>query len=223
MLIAAKAISPETIEKLEAMPKKERNIKIGLMIRKDKELGKIINENLVEYRRRFMERNGIPDSNVLSIKKDAIFLINQPVKSTRFDNVEFVLKNRYSSFYNLNGVEFYYSPEYTHVKGLGKEVPKIHRKYMMKFLRKVFKQAETAPDLTIMCNTIRTFSDKYRKRELDLEYYREMNSTSMFKLMNPYNSHMEFTIPHVDYSELDNLDIRFNYMKYILPLIKIFY
>lgn len=223
MLIAAKALPDKKIEELKAMPKKERNIKIGLMIRKDKNLGKIINDNLVEYRRRFMERNGIPDSNILSIKKDAIFLINQPVRSTRFDNVEFVMKNQYSSFYNLRDVEFYYSPEHLHVKGLGKEVPKQHEKYMLRFLNKLFKQAEMATDTSVVCQTLSAFANDYRNRELKLGYYREMNSSSMYKLTSPYDASMEFLIPQAKKIDKPNIDIRYNYMKYIVPLIRIFY
>jgi len=221
MLIAAKAIPQTKIDELNAMPKKERNIKIGLMIKKDKELGKIINQNLVEYRRTFMERNNISDASILSIKKDAIFLINQPVTSTKFGNVEFVLKNRYSSYYNLGDIEFYYSREYLHIKGLGKDVPKIHRKYMIKFLRKLFRQAEEVTDMSIICQAVRTFADDYRKKKLDIEYYREMNSDSMFMLNSGGIMGTSYKVPWTP--DLEMIDIRYNYMTYIVPLIKIFF
>lgn len=216
MLISAGKLSDKQIEYLNSLDKKTRNVKIGLMMKKEPSLNKVKSDGLIKYRKEFFEKNNIEDSNVISIKSDAIFLVNQHIKFNKFDNVEFVEKNRYTSFYNLNRLEFYYSNKKLDIKGINKDVQKIHKKYFLHFLKHVFDTAEKYGfDKTR--EVIYDFSKDYLNMKLHPEFYREFSHYPVFRLKDNNNYGYKFTM------KMKDIDIRYNYLNYIIPLIKIFY
>ena len=97
----------ETIKEIEELPKKERVVRIGKLMRKDKTFTQNLKKAFIDIRRRFFEENQIEDEDILAIKKDAIFCLKE-VKYTDFGECYFSDKNRYTSYMYLNGFEFYY-------------------------------------------------------------------------------------------------------------------
>ena len=85
-------ISEEEIKLIKSLPKKVRNTKIGKMQKHNKELVKELNKGFTEYRKLLIETNEIDDSDIISIKKDAIFTTKRCDKKS-FDKVQFVEKN----------------------------------------------------------------------------------------------------------------------------------
>ena len=61
---------------------------------------------------------------ILSIKNDAVFIINKKLINIEFGLIKFVEKNIYTSFYKINGIEYYYyysnftKEEYLDIKGI---------------------------------------------------------------------------------------------------------
>ena len=58
----------------------------------------------------------------------------------------------------------------------------------------------------------------YKTRQLEIGYYREMNSESLYKTnIEVFNDRL-----YVNFSgDYDNLDISYNYINYLIPLVQI--
>lgn len=223
----ANVLSEGEISYLEQLDKKERNIKIGIMQRDNKKIKKIITQGFVEYRKKFFEANDIKDSDVLAIKKDAIFLINRPIHNTEFGYVKFELKNKYSSYYYLDKKELYFKNGMVSridVKGIHKNKLHRHVKFMRELI-KIFKLVETS-DSDKVIDAIRKFAKKYLAMELPIECYREFNSESNFRFKNVNFNQCNYTFnPTINTINdmVDEIDILYNYNHIIVPLIKIFF
>lgn len=178
-------ITKEEYDLILTFPKQQREIYFGYM-QKDKEKAELLSEGLAEFRQRFIEENNIPDYSILSVKSDAIYLIDVIPSITKFDNVEFMLKNTYTSFFNVNKLEIYYgldpinNIEHLDIKGINDEKLLLHQDYMIQFLCSIFYSIQT----NLVGNTleiINDFSQKYCNRELPIGFYRELNADSMFR------------------------------------------
>lgn len=219
ILIAKGLLSQEQIEHLEELPKERRNIEIGLMQKNNKELSKARNEGLKEYRKKFFEANGLDSESVISIKSDAIFVVNKPIKYTRFDNILFRQKNKYSSYYRINNIELYFSKRDNKldVKGIN-DLDLSKHKHFMSFLKKIIKLNEISNSSAR--NYLYDFADRYRKLMLPIDYYREFKSGGAFRLKQTLEfAHFETDI--ID--DKDELNIAYNYVNIIIPLIKMIY
>ena len=83
----------DQIEKISALPRSKRVVKIGKLCRKNKEFNEGLKKAFVDIRRRFFEANNIYPEEVISIKKDAlfkmkIFLRSRKMQSFAFGNVK---------------------------------------------------------------------------------------------------------------------------------------
>lgn len=223
ILIASGAIDEKTIAHLKSLPKHKRTVEEGLMQRRDKNISKIINDGLVEYRTKFIEANDISDSDIISVKRDAIFLVNKRVKYTKFDNVEFIPKNKYSSYYRIGRLEIYYSKrdDVLDIKGLkGRDNNfKQHENYIINFLKKLFKLNEISRNSA--CEYLRQFANDYRKLKLPIGYYREFNTNSLYRLNLAPIAGNSIAVDIIDDKKL--IDITYNYIYIIMPLIKLIY
>ena len=229
ILIAKKAIDEKTINYLKSLPPKKRKVTEGMMQRKNRELSKVINAGLEEYRSKFIEDNNIEDRDIVSVKRDAIFLVNKKITVNKYDgNIEFRPKNSYSSYYRVSRglikLEFYYNKRDSilDIKGIDTERTKEfkhHEKYMIKFLKKLFKLNEVSRKSA--CEFLKQFADDYRKLKLPIGYYREFNSFSLYRLnMSPIAGN-DVAIDAKDDKRL--LNITYNYIYIIMPLIKMLF
>jgi hypothetical protein len=211
-----KLISDIKLKYLETLGKKHRQIQIGLYIKEDKELGKALNEKFIEVRQWFFENNYITDEDVLSIKKDAIVTLKR-CHVTEFDNIIFVEKNIYTSYYYMNKYEFYYNKDIVHVKGISDDLVKLHTEYMLDFLYNFFKMNEISARKRVI-DLLKSFSEAYKTRDLDIGYYRELNSDSLFRLNESlFGNTMGLKIM----GDIDKVDIGYNFNRYLVPLISI--
>lgn len=212
-----KLLDDSTLDRLGRMEKKHRHIQIGLLCRDNPEYNEKLKQAFVNIRKEFFIANNIVDDDVLSIKKDAIFLL-KGVNNTTFGNVEFVEKNIYTSYYYINKKEFYSSMNKLDVKGISDENLEPHREYLLDFMHSIFKMAETT-DSKYVIKELSAFIDAYKSRQLDTEYYRELNDDGLFRLHNTY---IGFPLG-LEYIGDDNqINISYNFMNYIRPLIEIF-
>lgn len=229
MLISADALSDKKKEYLSSLDKEKRNITIGLMQKNNKEITKIINSRLEYYRKEFIQSNDILDYNIISVKKDAIFTVNAIIKKTKFDNVIFDCKNKYSSYYNINGVEFFFSKMNNDltIKGLGKmdsedkKNLKKHNDYMINFLIELFKLNESSNRNA--CMYLRDFVYKYINKKLNINYYRELNGDSKFRLKDLKMGNSNYALDSISKDYLKYIDITYNYRNIIVPIIKMIY
>lgn len=223
VLIKAGALSDHQIKWLKSLPKKDRNIQIGLLLKNNKELVEIQNAGFVEARKNLFEANDIEDSDVLSIKKDAVFLIDKSADVLKFNEVEFRLANTYTSFYKLGQIEFYFKNAMSYdsikldIKNMHPHL-ELHQEHFLKFLITTFKSVEELEQNAYQ-KKLKRFAIKYKNRELDTEFYREFNDSSMIKL-NLSLSGGQLGVENFD-GNIDDIDIGYNYMHFIIPLIRL--
>lgn len=187
ILLRKKAITKEHYNYLYNLPKINREIVVGLMIKDNKELSNILKSGIIEAKKEFFEANDIKPKEVLSIKNDAIFLIEKIPNFTKFDNVEFKYKNVYTSFYHIDKLELYYfndmvtNSEYLQVKGMSSDAFKLHENYFNEFLKATFESAQNE-SVDKVLDFLSAFRYSYINLKLDTGYYREYNNRSLFSI-----------------------------------------
>lgn len=200
-------------------PRDVRQYVIGNM-QKDENINNTLMKGFKECRKLFIECNYLEESDILSIKKDAIFVINKIPKYCKFDNIEFVNKNVYTSYISFfnKRLELYYSSGKTNiekidVKGISDNNLKYHEKYMLDFLYFVFEMIENdGLENTILC--FNRFYDDYINKRLEIGYYRNFNSQSGFTLnfQDPFNKNRGYEIfnEKIALTNFDNINISYN-------------
>lgn len=210
-----KLLPEEELEKLSKLDKHTRTVKEGLLQKEHPKIAEEIINTLSKVRQAFVILNKINIEDILTIKKDAIFLINKnPEVLVIKDEFEFRKKNSYTSFIQFPGKkEFYYNARENtlDVKGLSKEVVELQENFILKDIKNFLRSGEkVSPD--VLFTLLKNYRGKYLRRELPLETYRELD-TGYFR----FN---EFNIENIDEDMLKEIDISQNYMNYILPLIQ---
>lgn len=206
----------DTISQLKKMSKDKRKIQIGKIQIKNEDLKTNLKLAFQDARHSFFVMNDLDENDVISIKKDAIFVIKYCSHQEIGKHINFRPKHYYSSYIRLGKrLELYYSPDDFSVKGIGDERIKLHNEYMIKFLRLYFKKMETSDSKTVIDFT-RSFIDKYKSRELALGFYRNFNEKSDFTIIGDDNKYMQYWE-----DEKDQVDISYNYFNILLKLIKI--
>lgn len=212
-----KLISKNKIQLLEKLPNKNRSIEIGKLQLSDSNLRDKLPKYVIVEKVNFFRFNKIQDENVLSIKNDAVFIIGIKCKHTKFGIIEFVEKNRYSSYHKINGIEFFYRnrEDKLDVKGINDEVVKLHEEGMVKFLKKCFKLIEY-DRISDLKKYLIEFSNDYKSRKLPSIYYREFNSRNQYMFLN---DDIALYIESIPKKQLKDINISFNYLFYVIPLL----
>ena len=213
------------IDEIEVMNKKDRVTKIGKLMRSNQTFKNGLKDAFIDIRRRFFEANDIEDSDILSVKKDAIFTLRK-CKIRTFGYCNFVPKNQYSSYMYINNLEMYYKPnifDYNEsvvdVKGISDICLKKHDKHMIMFLRHLFRHLEESSQET-QYSYIKNFMDNYKGLKLNTNYYREFDTQSIIRMNDSdvlYDD-VEF-IPYENKNE--HVDISYNFANILLPIIRL--
>lgn len=211
-----KMIDEEKLKYLESLDKKRRQIQIGLYIRENKELGVELNKRFVEVRQWFFEQNKLEPDDIISIKKDAIITLKRCL-TTELGNIQFVEKNIYTSYYYLNDYEFYFNKDVIHVKGIKDEELELHKEYILDFLHNFFLLNEVSTKKKAI-TLLKEMAYYYKRKELQIGYYRELNEQSLYRLKDTL---FEKKIGIRDIGDVSLIDISYNYIKYLIPLISI--
>lgn len=214
-----KLLDDEKINYLNNLEKLHRDISIGKMQRKNKAFSKSLMQGFQECRRMFFDANDIEDDEVLSIKKDAIFLLRTANK-TQFDNIKFVNKNEYISYIRLGKYEIYHNNGKIDVKGISDETLKLHEDGMLRFLNTFFIMMESEPNEKKIKKLLSEFAYEYKSMLLPINFYREFNEKSLFRTNIGFESGLTSYLTNVN-KECDYLDISYNYLNVITPLISI--
>ena len=191
--------------------KQLREKTIGLMIRKDHNIYKEIQNGIIDAKRNLILANNIEPEDIICIKNDAVFVKNKKLEYTKFGLMDFKLKNTYTIFIKINRYEFYYyfnsfnNEEKLDIKGIGDDKLKIHAKYFMDFLLALFNVLQTEGIIQAV-NMLHNFSIAYIRKELDINYYRKFNYESDFDLQYNNNNWSSIYV-----SDINLIDIRFNY------------
>lgn len=214
-----KLLPEKDIEELSQLPKNVRVVRLGLLQKQNKNLVRDMNDGFKKARQLFFEANELKDDEVLSIKKDAIFVIRR-CRVKEFGSIKFEQKNIYTSYYRLNDIEFYFNNRTgIDVKGINDSLLELHRNYMIKFLHRFFYMNETSNRKNII-KFLNEFTYNYKTKELPIGFYRELNRESAFRTGERINGQC-IGLMSVSHKDFDMVDISYNYFKYLVPLINI--
>lgn len=228
-LIQEYKLQPEKmINKLLSLSKDAMNRRIGLLSRDDKTFAKELEESFTNMTNLFIEVNNLDiDNNILSVKRDAVFTFNVEVKQNIFGNyIKFIPKNTYHAYLYLNPYEIYFKSDgdidikhFTGDKDVMKSIKECHSNGILNLFNEIVRIMETSQgDPKKINRFLSDFVSMYKNRELDFDYYRE------FSITNKYLYRTEDDVIYLDSiteDMLDYIDISYNYINIILPLIRI--
>lgn len=223
-LRASGKVKNATLDKLLITDKHEREVIVGKMRRRDRNFTKIIQQGITRAKERLFEENSIQDSEVLSVKNDAVFIIGRKLKRTKFGPYEFAAKNTYSLYLLIDKIEFYYDSRHktVDIKGVSDSVveDRDHREGMIQFFVKVFGYLvqDRRQDLR---KYLIQFADDYKAKRLPVQYYRELNSTNVYRTIIELTDY-GFNLISAGEDDKDIINGIYNYTKYILPIIQTF-
>lgn len=207
----------DVIKSLIPIAKEKRKKKLGLIQRDDASYREATKKGFERARKLFFEENDLDDSDIIAIKKDAIFTSKRCNKQQIGKYLLFREKNHYTSFIQLRkDFEIYYNPTQIDVKGISDDMIKYHDHYLLDFIRKFFEMMETEDEATVL-RYLKRFSNKYKRRELEVGFYREFNAKSELIIVGDYS--LEDFENYDDIKEY--LDIRYNYYEVLMKFIQI--
>jgi hypothetical protein len=204
------------LDTLDALPKKDREVKFGLLLRKNPEMSKKLEIAFNDIVKEFLSANDLDlDLDVISVKKDAVYVVNRKVHTTQFGPIEFIPKNSYHAYMLLNKLEFYIGYDKIDVKGIG-ESYKMHRDGFLILIQEVINIMESGKDPNAF---LAELVELYKTKQMDLNMYREFNTRSQYKCNIEDNM---IYMDNISYEVLDtDCDISFNYVNLILPMIRL--
>ena len=221
-------LSKDKIEELEKLPKGDCDVAIGKLQRKDSNFSKKLEQAFTDIIHRFLEANQIDiELDILSIKRDACFVINKHVKEFRFgDFLEFRPKHTYHAYIYLKPFEFYFGREdsievknFVSDKILRDSLIELHLEGILNFLLNVIYIAEKSNmNYKEIYRFLQDFVYEYKRRVLEFAYYREFTIDSKFRFQS---LGCEVMMDHVDETAFEYVNIEYNYIHIILPLINL--
>ena len=181
------------IKELENLPKKDREIAVGLILRDNPGYSEKQKLGFIAARKLFFTQNEILDEEVVAIKRDAIFVMRYVDNEQVTDNIDFRMKNVYSSFINLGkNIEIYYNQEGLDIKGIDDEIyQERHSEYFGMFLYSLIRRIESSERNSYL-TYLRMMFDMYKHRQLDSGYYREFNAKSQFHYLDGSYANEEY-------------------------------
>lgn len=170
------------IEKLKRMPKDQRTREVGLIQKDNKEFSQRLIQCELETRRKFLETNGLDESNVVSLHSDACIFDSKKRIVNNIEGVEFKHANTWTSYMRFKGIEMFYDGETLEYKGVAKELLNQHTLGIHKYLCDIFNKIENYDDTII--DYITRFQMKYLQDRLPDYYYISFGRVGDYKMSN---------------------------------------
>ena len=153
------------------------------MLCKDKTINNILKQGILEAKQMLFSTNDICDNDILSIKNDAVFVINKKLINTTFGLINFIMKNIYTSFYKLENLEVYYyynnitREENIDIKGISDDKLKYHEGYFLEILKDILYSIQVnGPEITL--EMIKDIYNEYISFGFKKEFYRSFDIES---------------------------------------------
>lgn len=226
VLYDAGKISKNLYDFLFNQQRMARQIMIGNMEKRDSEITQIKADGIKEAKRKLFEIQQIQDSEVLSVRNDAIFVLRQlNPDHLKFGHVKFTLRNHYNLFIKAQRIQFYYyyniftGQEQLDIKGIRDEVCKIHEPYMIDMFKELFRTyvKQSAKDAILY---LRKFNHYFMARQLNIGFYRDIFTGTY--ILDTDSQLYEYQTIEVDDNMLDAIVISNNSV-ILRELAKIFY
>ena len=184
ILAASGALPAEKVEELSKLDKTNRVVTIGLMMRDDPQLSKIVTKGLQDARKQFIIQNKVEDGDIIMVKRDAIFCTKR-CQQLEFGGVQFRIKTKWRSYMRLDRIEFLFQDINRYqILGLGTTATDYHRDGWVKTLLTIMQKISDA-DRSAYTYTM-NFIAKYRDDRLDERFYHMFRSNPT-QVSNEYN------------------------------------
>lgn len=210
------------IDKLNKLSKSKRNRAVGIL-RQNKEFSKNLENGFKLMVKKFIEENNLEEWDILSIKRDAVFVVNTDIRIKDIGCVHFIPKNTYFASIIIPRYEFYIPWNNTiDVKGISDECLEFHKDGILSFIRTIIDLygSGNSDNKIALHQYLAEFVQRYKEKQLPLEYYRKFDSYSQFEV--DYGDGNLALRKHITESDLDDLNILFNYQNVILPIMQLF-
>ena len=134
----------KTIDKIEGLDKQAREIYVGKISQKNKDFALALEKAFTDIIEKFISENNLDrDEDIISIKKDAVFVRNHEIYNFEFGPILFRPKGTYSGFTKLPKYEFYLGKdEKLSVKGISDNLLHLHQAGVLQFIKDVFKESK---------------------------------------------------------------------------------
>ena len=220
----AGALTERELSSIEELPRHDRQVAIGKMIKENPKVGKIIHDQITWAKSNLFRANGIQDEEILSIKNDAVYIIGRKLKSLKFGAMEFRPKSVYSAYMMLDGLEVYYDGKEKRVdiKGISDDILEIedHQKGILSFMATcmgyIVRDRRDA-----LTKYLIEYTSQYKKKELPVEHYRELSKYNAYRLSFPGDT-MAFYLEQISEEDLKDVSGIYNFNRIILPMIQRF-
>jgi hypothetical protein len=164
-------VADEIIDWLETLPKHERVVNTGLLLKENRELNKFLIPEIDRIVNIFIEKNKLEDSDILLVRRDAVFIIDKRPHVTVIDNYNFRLKNKFDTFINIDRQIklFYYSLDQKITTSGNFKLPDVVNDFLCEVLDNIYTK-------NLDLNFINTFTKNYFEGNLVDDFYYSFNT-----------------------------------------------
>lgn len=212
-------ISEEDYIRLSNMPKMNREIEIGLMIKNDKEIYNYIQKGIKSAKLALAKANNIEVDSICRIANDAVYINSvSNLQRTKFGQyIEFKQKSEFNIMVTILNViifcKFMNNGDIDiDVKGIGDNVS-LHQEYMINAIASTIVILERSGVIEAI-NCLSRLCEQYVSLQLPVGYYRTFNSDSVYvtRYNNTYYLYdTGFGIKDCTQNDVQSLDINYNY------------
>lgn len=217
ILLTHGKFTKEFVDYLNTLDKLTKNITVGKILQEHPDWNKLMMEEFIKIRGEFMYLNNLEDSDILSIKKDAIFVINKKPKILQVhENYIFREKGVYDTYLNVRNKEFYINIEKGtyDVKGFSKKVVDIQEDCFIDFI--ITCTLLDKEDRFKLYQHIKNFRNDFLEYKLDKEFYYDLEEDGYKYKYNKES--IVFIVSPTPPEDITLCNIDNNY-KYILEVI----
>lgn len=202
--------------------KRERNIEIGKMMKKDSSLYPKIEKLLLKWMNDFLEVNNIHTQNFIESTRDSVLLINKKPTVTKFEDglVEFRNKEgEFTSFYRINGkLILFDNMNYSiRIKGINSNKEVIQSSvFVEKYLKPLLNTMENSVSTGVIKNLkqVAIYRDKYINAT-DIDIYRDLMQNNKFVIdVDGQTILSDYAIDEHSIVKINN------YKTFVLPIIR---
>lgn len=213
-----KLLPQDQIDEIASIPdKKTRHITVGKVQRGNKKLREDMSQGFKDFRVWFGEANQLTDDDILSIKKDAIFVKKFCYNTEYGDHIRFIEKNTYTAFMQFGSFEFYLKENGLDVKGMQDDNLEPHINGILLIIQRVMKLLSQYEETEAVKYVVKVMND-YKYYRLPVECYREFNSVNGYRI---WQNESETVVKDVGESYKENLIIDYNYVNILVPLLNV--
>ncbi|QDJ97883.1 hypothetical protein PALS2_258 [Staphylococcus phage PALS_2] len=213
-------LNEEQYNKLRNTQKYERNVIIGKMLRSNKKMNEVLMNGFKIARKIFIENNNLKDSDILSIKKDAIFVIGKKCNNLKISkHVRFAESEEYDNYINVLGKEHYINlyQNKIDVKGYQNGVKEHHMDYMFKFLIECLWE-DKKKDKMDLYKKLLLFKDNMINYNLTSGYYKDIIENKYIIEMDTLEMYIEDDID--EEVRIEDLSYK-NQLRFLTDLINV--